>query len=145
MKYAQCDACKCEVMLPHSPCPFGGVSCRDYPGYSNGDYWLLRDGVHYKVVATEAGIKHDQEKPRTDLIPPSAILEVARVLGHGAKKYAPDNWKKVPDLRSRYLGAALRHIFQSMEGQELDPDSGMDHLAHAVCSLLFVMEAKKGA
>lgn len=35
----------------------------------------------------EAGTKHDAGKPRADLLPPDALLEVARVLDYGAKKY----------------------------------------------------------
>lgn len=91
---------------------------------------------------TEIGKKYDNEKPRTDLLPPRALMEVAKVLGFGAEKYGPDNWKKLEDLQRRYTGAALRHIFDHMAGLEFDNETGIDHIAHAICCLLFKLEAK---
>ena len=75
------------------------------------------------------------------LLPPRALVEVAKVLTLGAKKYAPDNWKKLDDLQARYTGAALRHIFEHMiDPTATDPESGVTVLAHAVCDLLFKIE-----
>ena len=86
------------------------------------------------------GIKHDQHKPRFDLIPPLAERQVAEVLEYGARKYAPDNWRKVDDAKSRYLAAARRHINAWQTGETIDPESNLPHLAHAICSLMFVAE-----
>lgn len=88
------------------------------------------------------GKKYDGEKPRMYLLPPKALTEVAKVLTFGANKYDEDNWKKLDNLQNRYTGAALRHIFAHMDGEELDPETGLDHLAHALCCLLFKLEAK---
>lgn len=88
------------------------------------------------------GVKYDGEKPMMQLLPPRALVEVAKVLTFGAKKYAPGNWKRVPDLQERYTGAALRHIFATMEDEAIDEDSRLDHLAHAICCLLFKLEDK---
>ena len=87
------------------------------------------------------GKKYDVGKPRMHLLPPKAIEEVADVLTHGAIKYGEHNWKKLDNLQNRYTSAALRHIFQSME-EELDEESGCYHEAHAICCLLFKLEAK---
>ncbi len=38
-----------------------------------------------------AGIKHDQHKIRTDLVPFDAVMETAKVLTFGAIKYAARN------------------------------------------------------
>lgn len=84
--------------------------------------------------------KYDSEKPRLDLLPVVALRGAGRVLAYGAKKYDPDNWRKVDDRR-RYLGAALRHLFAWAGGEDLDPESGLPHLDHAVCSVLFLAEA----
>lgn len=88
------------------------------------------------------GKKYDGEKPRMYLLPPKALTEVAKVLTFGANKYDENNWKKLDNLQNRYTGAALRHIFAHMDGEELDPETGLDHLAHALCCLLFKLEAK---
>ena len=88
------------------------------------------------------GRKDDNGKPRMELLPALAIEEVAKVLTHGADKYGDTNWRNVRGGYNRYVGAALRHIFQDLGGAVLDPDSGREHLAHAVCSLLFVLERR---
>lgn len=81
--------------------------------------------------------KNDREKPRTDLLPPDALMAVAEVLAYGAEKYDADNWKKGTDWH-RYYGAALRHLFAYWEGEDLD-ESGYLHLAHAACNVLFAL------
>lgn len=88
------------------------------------------------------GKKYDGEKPKMYLLPPKALTEVAKVLTFGANKYDENNWKKLDNLQNRYSGAALRHIFSHMDGEELDNETGLDHLAHAICCLLFKLEAK---
>ena len=87
------------------------------------------------------GKKYDGGKPQMHLLPPKAREQVADVLTFGAVKYGEHNWKKLDNLQNRYTSAALRHIFQSME-QELDEETGCYHEAHAICCLLFKLEAK---
>lgn len=84
-------------------------------------------------------IKHDSDKPATGLIPPRAISRVAEVLAYGARKYAPNNWRKSPTV-TRYPAAALRHVFAYMTGEDSDPETGLPHLAHASTCLLFQLE-----
>ena len=57
----------------------------------------------------------------------------------GAKKYDRKNWAKVDD-KERYIAAPLRHILAYQQGEKLDKESGISHLAHAICSLLFLLE-----
>jgi hypothetical protein len=87
-----------------------------------------------------AGVKHDAEKPRWDLLPLGAVSAVVDVLTYGARKYAPDNWRLVPDTRARYFAAAMRHVVAWKRGERLDAESGLPHLAHAACCLLFILE-----
>jgi hypothetical protein len=86
------------------------------------------------------GVKYDGEKPKMHLLPPKAINEVAKVLTFGAQKYDEENWRKLEDLQSRYSSGALRHIFAHLDSEDLDPESGLSHLAHAICCLLFKLE-----
>tara|TARA_B000000557_G_C20654989_1_gene392141 strand:- start:227 stop:661 length:435 start_codon:yes stop_codon:yes gene_type:complete len=86
------------------------------------------------------GIKYDSEKPKMNLLPPKAIVEVAKVLTFGAQKYDAENWRKLDDLQNRYTAGALRHIFAHMDGEKLDPETGLSHMAHALCCLLFKLE-----
>lgn len=83
-------------------------------------------------------VKHDQSKTRLDLLPFAALEEVGAVLTLGAAKYSAHNWAKGTDW-SRYLGATLRHVFAFARGENLDPETGRSHLAHAICCLLFLL------
>ncbi len=84
-------------------------------------------------------IKHDAEKWRFSLIPIAPLKSVISVLEFGARKYAPGNWKTVPDARTRYFNAAMRHITAWWSGERNDTESGLPHLAHAICCLLFLL------
>lgn len=84
-----------------------------------------------------SGAKFDQEKPRTDLLDPEWMTSVAQVLTFGASKYAPHNWRG-GIAYSRLIGAALRHLFAVMRGEDIDPESGLPHTAHLSCCIMFL-------
>lgn len=83
--------------------------------------------------------KNDREKLPLDLLPSQALRDVTRVLQHGASKYGRHNWRRGMEW-SRYYSAALRHLLAWNEGEDNDEESGLPHLAHAACSLLFLLE-----
>lgn len=72
------------------------------------------------------------------LLPWGSLYETAKVLTYGAEKYAPNNWQKVKPP-SRYLDAALRHLATYADGEDDDEESGLSHLAHAACCVLFAI------
>lgn len=88
---------------------------------------------------TTAGVKYDNGKPQWSLLPFRALTQVVEVLTYGAKKYAPDNWKKVPDARRRYIDAGFRHLTAYTTGETNDPETGKHHLAHAICCMLYLV------
>jgi hypothetical protein len=79
-------------------------------------------------------IKHDNGKPDFSMVSYDLMEEVAKVRMFGERKYARDNWKKGFKV-TRSCAAALRHIFLFLSGQTYDSESGLNHLAHAVCCL----------
>jgi len=83
------------------------------------------------------GRKDDSQKVRYTLMPEGVIQGVLEVLEFGAKKYDVDNWQKVPDGEVRYMNAAWRHFDAHARGELTDPESGLPHLDHAICSLAF--------
>lgn len=91
------------------------------------------------AVISNTGAKYDTGKPRMDLLSPIALNEIAKVLTFGAKKYDAHNWRK-GIIFSRLLGACLRHVFSYLGGESKDPESGLSHLAHASCCLMFLLE-----
>lgn len=86
------------------------------------------------------GIKYDSGKLLLGAIPPTAEAIIAEVLTFGAKKYSRDNWKLLDNLEERYMDAALRHINLHRRGELIDVESGLPHLAHAACCLMFLLE-----
>jgi hypothetical protein len=86
------------------------------------------------LKAPEQAVKHDQGKPDFSLISYELMEAVARVREFGAKKYSKNNWKLGFKV-TRSCAAALRHIFLFLSGQTIDDESGLSHLAHAVCCL----------
>lgn len=85
----------------------------------------------------EGGTKHDQDKPRIELVDPEFIEGVAEVLTFGARKYAAHNWRSGIDA-SRLIGAAYRHLGAFNKGEDLDSESGLSHILHAACCLQFL-------
>lgn len=87
-------------------------------------------------------IKYDQDKLPLNLISTEALNQIAAVLKFGAQKYAEHNWRK-GFAWSRPLSAAMRHITAFNDGEDKDPESGLSHLAHAACCIMFLLEFEK--
>jgi hypothetical protein len=90
----------------------------------------------------QLGMKFDQEKPRTDLLDRQALEGVAKVLGFGASKYGEHNWRG-GIKHSRLLGAAMRHLLAIMDGEDVDPESGLPHVDHLGCCWMFLSNMQK--
>jgi hypothetical protein len=107
--------------------------------------WPNTNEHYYKLPQTlgEAfGIKHDQDKAPMSLLSREALEQTAQVLAFGKHKYAAHNWRGGFEW-SRPLSAALRHILAFQDGEDKDPESGLSHLAHAMCCIMFLLEFEK--
>lgn len=100
---------------------------------------ILTGRISLDGINTSLGLKYDSNKPRYSLLPPNTLLNVVQVLEYGAIKYEPNNWRHVADARTRYYDAAMRHIDDWWNGSEIDEESSLPHLAHAICCLLFLL------
>lgn len=91
--------------------------------------------------------KADAGKPDWTLMPFKTLEPVLRVLEFGAKKYSRGGWKTVPDAKQRYQAALMRHVAAYLDGEYLDPETHLPHLAHAGCNILFLLyfEARRGS
>lgn len=83
--------------------------------------------------------KRDDGKDRWDLLPIGPVRSVVRVLTWSTGQYPEGNWQHVSRPRDRYYAATMRHVTSWFDGEVNDPKSGLPHLAHAVCSLLFLL------
>lgn len=97
---------------------------------------LCKDASIYSKIE-DIFIKNDQNKIQPSLIQPEFIEGMAKVLTLGAQKYSKDNWKKCED-KDRYKDALLRHVLAYLKGEEKDEESGLSHLHHAACNLMFL-------
>lgn len=98
--------------------------------------WRKHDGALQPVPAS-SGVKHDSGKAPLSLLDRKALESIAEVLAFGAEKYAAHNWRAGFD-HTRLSDAALRHIFAWIDGEDADPESGLSHIAHAQCCLMFL-------
>lgn len=86
---------------------------------------------------SQEGSKFDQDKIRMELLSPEALEGIAEVLTFGSKKYGDRNWEKGIKY-SRVFGAIMRHLWSWWKGEKLDPETGLSHLSHAACGLMFL-------
>lgn len=108
---------------------------------------MMHDSKKAKAIAQLATtadfecvmVKHDSAKPRMSLLHLPFLEEVAHVMDHGAKKYSRDNYMGAdPDPVNRFVSAAMRHLWAFLDGEVLDPDSGLPHLAHAAANAMIL-------
>jgi hypothetical protein len=98
-----------------------------------------------QIIYTEpekTGTKHDEGKPRLELVPREGIEEIAKVFAFGAEKYGENNYRGGINY-SRLVGAALRHVYAFMSGEDKDPETGLSHMAHAGCCCLMLLQMEQ--
>lgn len=148
-----CD--RCHHRLPHERGITCNGKCGTKQGYVTCIPYVNKDatceehtvqGQYNKYIEDkhnkDKGTKFDDEKPKMALIPAKGLVEVAKVMTFGAKKYGNFNWKK-GIAYTRLLSATLRHINAIQQGNDYDDETGIHHAAHAVCNLLMLIETDK--
>ena len=75
------------------------------------------------------------------LWPMTATAMGSLALLEGALKYGRSNWRVAGVRVTIYVDALFRHIGAYFEGEDIDPDSGMPHLAHALACLAILVDA----
>ena len=109
---------------------------------------LMRDMGRDQVLEDPGlgGQHHDTGKLRLDLNPPEADEAMAGVLGRSAAtgKYEERNWERGIAFM-RVYGSVRRHLLAWKKGEDLDPESGLPHLDHALTDTAFLVTyAKRG-
>jgi len=94
------------------------------------------NGPYAQQQAT--GRKDDKDKVQLDLIEPSFIMGVGKVLTKGAEKYGKNNWQKLDDAADRYYAAIMRHLMAWRMGEKSDEDSGLNPMYHIAANAMFL-------
>lgn len=85
------------------------------------------------------GVKGVMKTPKTcvELIDPYWLEGVGNVLLYGKRKYAANNWMRGMSWVT-VVGGILRHLYAFLRREEVDAESGLPHLHHAACGLMFL-------
>lgn len=68
-----------------------------------------------------------------------ALEPMVKVLEFGAKKYDAHNWKKGLPI-TKICESMLRHTFALLNGEDVDPESGIEHTGHILCNAMFLSD-----
>lgn len=83
--------------------------------------------------------KQTEGKYKPSLTYTSLLEEISKVREYGIKKYgSSEDWMSTDKIH--HYEAAIRHIRKHIDGEFIDNDSGLLHLAHAVTNLMFEIE-----
>lgn len=83
---------------------------------------------------------------RYSLIPVEALDIMAKLYGFGAQKYAAHNWRKGYEW-SKSFDSLFRHATAALRGEDIDPETGLPHLAgaafHCFTLMVFMEEQRE--
>lgn len=86
--------------------------------------WVRRENGHVRAIQ--------------DSLTPRLVESAAHVLGFGMGKYDALNWEQ--GLRfTRVASAGLRHALWLPNEDPNDPESGLPHLSHLACNVIFAI------
>jgi hypothetical protein len=74
-------------------------------------------------------------------VPLLVLTEIGVAMLEGARKYGRHNYRVSGVRASVYVDAAMGHITQYWEGEDIDPDSGLSHVVKAIASLVVLRDA----
>ena len=96
-------------------------------------------GLVEQVKLDGGGLRKNEGKLRTDLVPMSTLRSLARVLGKGAEKYEDNNWRRGMKW-STVQASLLRHLMLWIDGEDIDQESGLNHMDHIMANVAFLLE-----
>ena len=85
-----------------------------------------------------SGTKYDEGKPDLSLLPYSALSEIAKAMMVGEKKYCRYNYLAKLEA-GRLIAACARHLFKWYQGEDVDPETDVNHLGHAGANIIMLL------
>ncbi len=75
-------------------------------------------------------------------LPANVSREASVAMMEGSMKYGRHNYRVAGVRASVYYDAAIGHINDYWEGQDIDPDSGLHHITKAIACLYVLRDAQ---
>lgn len=85
------------------------------------------------------GVKHDSGKPDYSLLTRPMVESLIRAMMYGEGKYGRGNFRS-GFTNTRLVAAAMRHLMAYLDGEDLDPESGVSHLGHAQAAIAMLLD-----
>ena len=85
----------------------------------------------------EQGLRYNEGKRQWSLVDFDSFEDMVKVLTFGMEKYDKFNWKKGLPV-TEICESMLRHIFAYLQGEDVDPESGINHIGHIQCNAMFL-------
>ena len=82
-------------------------------------------------------LRYNQGKVEWSLVDYKSLEPMVRVLEYGCKKYSRGNWRKGMPV-TQIIESMLRHTYKLLEGELVDPESGVEHVGHIQCNAMFL-------
>ena len=86
---------------------------------------------------------YGEAKPKMSDTPTIGLREMGKVFTGGAVKYGRFNWRDHKVSATVYYDAAQRHIMAWFNGEDIDPESGISHLAHVMACCNIILDAQE--
>lgn len=106
-----------------------------------GDYWKLEDHSAESCKDTNPKDAVGSKKARWfSYVPLRVLIGVGLAMFEGARKYGRHNYRAAGVRASVYVDAAAGHMMSWFEGEDIDPDSGLNHIDKAIASLVVLRD-----
>jgi len=106
---------------------------------ANVDTNLIKEVLSNSYNSATA--KTDTGKDRLDLLPYAGLASAAKAFEYGLGEYGHNNYQIATSYRP-FLAAAYRHLAKKLDGEDLDTQSGLDHICHSLACLMMAEKLK---
>jgi hypothetical protein len=97
-------------------------------------YRTIERIAQYMIVGGNLPLVHAIDCLEPDEV--KQMIRIAKVLQYGASRYAPNNWRLIP--QEEHINHALIHLIAAVAGDTQD-----DHIDHAMCRLMMAYATEK--
>ena len=75
------------------------------------------------------------------VVPACVMAEVGVAMQEGVSKYGAFNYREVSIEATTYYDAVSRHLMAWYEGEDIDVESGLNHITKAISSLVVMRDS----